>query len=60
MKGHKKWIRCDVDDGVLLLADSLQADPGDGIIAHTTSLANLQRRVTDDPFFVEPVGYVEI
>jgi hypothetical protein len=55
MKGHKEWIKFVFDDGDFLLADSLQYDPGDSIIAHTTSPADLHRRVNDDPYIVEPV-----
>jgi hypothetical protein len=60
MKCHKEWIKYVFDDGVLLLADSLQTDPGDRIIAHTTLLADLQCRVNDDPFVAEHAVCVEI
>lgn len=60
MEGHKDWIKRGFDDGVFLLVGSLKPDAGGGIIAHDTSLADLQRRVNDDPFVVENVVNAEI
>ena len=53
MAGHNDWIRRGFDDGVFLLTGSLQPNLGGGIIAHNTSLPDLQARVNDDPFVVE-------
>ena len=50
MEGHKEWIKRGFDDGVFLLAGSLQPNLGGGIVAHNTSLADLQSRVNSDPF----------
>ena len=60
MEGHKAWIRRGFDDGVFLLAGSLQPQMGGGIVAHNTSLANLQTRVNGDPFVAENVVSAEI
>lgn len=60
MEGHKGWIKRGFDDGVFLLAGSLQPHSGGGILAHNTSLLNLQSRVNDDPFVVENVVSAEI
>ena len=60
MDGHKEWIKRGFDDGVFLLAGSLQPDLGGGIVAHNTSLADLQSRVNKDPFVVEKVVQAEI
>ena len=60
MEGHKEWIKRGFDDGVFLLAGSLQPDLGGGIVAHNTSLSDLQSRVNDDPFVVENVVSTEI
>ncbi|NOX92576.1 MAG: hypothetical protein GXP18_09055 [Gammaproteobacteria bacterium] len=60
MEGHKKWIKQGFDDGVFLLAGSLQSDLGGGIAAHNTSLSDLQNRVNDDPFVVENIVRAEI
>jgi uncharacterized protein YciI len=42
MEGHKEWIKRGFDDGVFLLVGSLQPNSGGGILAHDTSLADLQ------------------
>jgi uncharacterized protein YciI len=55
MEGHKEWIKRGFDDGVFLLAGSLQPNLGGGILARETSLADLQARVNEDPFVVENV-----
>jgi uncharacterized protein YciI len=53
MSGHNEWIRRGFDDGVFLLVGSLQPALGGGILAHNTSLADLQGRVKEDPFVAE-------
>ncbi len=60
MEGDKKWIKQGFDDGVFLLAGSLQSDLGGGIAAHNTSLSDLQNRVNNDPFVVENIVRAEI
>ena len=60
MEGHKEWIKRGFDDGVFLLVGNLQPNLGGGIVAHNTSLADLQSRVNDDPFVVENVVSAEI
>lgn len=60
MEGHKEWINRGFDDGVFLLVGSLQPNLGGGIVAHNTSLEDLQRRVEDDPFVAESVVTAEI
>jgi len=60
MDGHNEWIKRGFDDGVFLLAGSLQPNLGGGIMAHNTSLPDLQRRVNNDPFVVENVVSAEI
>lgn len=60
MEGHKEWIKRGFDDGVFLLVGSLQPNMGGGILAHNTSLPNLQNRVNDDPFVAEKVVSAEI
>lgn len=59
-EGHKEWINRGFDDGVFVLAGSLQPASGGGIVAHNTSLPDLQRRVNDDPFVSEDVVSAEI
>ncbi|MHB0990081.1 MAG: YciI family protein [Burkholderiales bacterium] len=60
MAGHKEWIKRGFDDGVFLLAGSLQPGLGGGIVAHNTLLSDLQNRVNSDPFVVENVVSAEI
>jgi uncharacterized protein YciI len=60
MEGHKEWIERGFDDGVFLLAGSLQPNLGGGIVAHNTSLSDLQSRVNGDPFVAENVVSAEI
>ncbi|OIQ93797.1 hypothetical protein GALL_242850 [mine drainage metagenome] len=60
MEGHKEWIQRGFDDGVFLLVGSLQPNWGGGIVAHNTSLPDLQSRVNDDPFVAGNVVSAEI
>lgn len=55
MEGHKGWLKSGFDDGVFLLAGGLQPNLGGGILAHNSSLADLQSRVNDDPFVMEKI-----
>lgn len=60
MEGHKEWLKRGFDDGVFLLAGSLQPNLGGGIVAHNAALPDLQSRVNNDPFVVENVVKAEI
>jgi len=60
MEGHNEWLKRGFDDGVFLLAGSLQPSLGGGIVAHNTSLNDLQNRVNDDPFVAQKVVSAEI
>jgi len=60
MEGHKEWIKRGFDDGVFLLVGSLQPNSGGGVLAHNTSLPDLQSRVNADPFVTEKVVKAEI
>jgi uncharacterized protein YciI len=60
MEDHKEWIARGFADGVFLVAGSLQPNLGGGIVAHSTSLADLRNRVNDDPFVAEGVVSAEI
>jgi len=60
MDGHNAWIKQGFDDGVFILVGSLQPNLGGGILAHETSLSDLQNRVNDDPFVAENVVSAEI
>lgn len=60
MKGHNEWIRRGFDDGVFLLAGSLEPKRGGGIVAHNTTLSDLQSRVNEDPFVAHDVVTAEL
>lgn len=60
MKGHKAWVKRGFDDGVFLMAGSLQPNAGGSVLAHETSMADLQSRVAADPFVAENVVSAEI
>ena len=60
MQDHNEWIRRGFDDGVFLLVGSLQPNLGGGIVAHNTTLSDLQSRVNNDPFVLENVVSAEI
>lgn len=60
MEGHNEWIKKGFEDGVFLLVGSLQPNLGGSVIAHNTSLPELQERVNIDPFVVENIVKSEI
>lgn len=60
MQDHNEWIKRGFNDGVFLLAGSLQPNLGGGIMAYNTSLRELQDRVNSDPFVAENVVSAEI
>lgn len=60
MEGHKAWIKRGFDDGVFLVAGSLQPNLGGAIVAHDATLADLQSRVNTEPFVAENVVKAEI
>ncbi len=60
MEGHNAWIKRGFDDGVFLLTGSIQPKVGGGILAHGTSLPELEVRVNDDPFVVHDVVSAQI
>ena len=60
MEGHKEWIRRGFDEGVFLMVGNLQPGLGGGIVAHNTTLPELQSRVNADPFVVEDVVSAEV
>lgn len=60
MDGHQNWIKRGFDDGVFLVVGSLQPSLGGAIVAHNTSLPELQKRVNGDPFVAERIVGAEI
>lgn len=60
MPGHQQWIRQGLDDRVFLLVGGLQPGLGGAVLAHDTTLPELQQRVAEDPFVVHRVVDAEI
>lgn len=65
MEGHKAWLQRGFDDGIFLVAGSLQPNDkggagGGGIVAHDISREDLESRVQADPFVAENVVSAEI
>jgi uncharacterized protein YciI len=60
MDGHRDWLKRGFDDGVFMLAGTLQPKLGGGILAHNTTLSDLQNRVNDDPFVAQDIVGAEI
>jgi uncharacterized protein YciI len=60
MEGHNAWIKRGFDDGVFLLTGSLQPKLGGAILAHNTSLPDLQLRMKDDPFVAHDIVSADI
>lgn len=60
MDGHKAWLKRGFDDGVFLLAGSLQPGLGGGILAHNATRSDLENRVSEDPFVAQNVVAAEI
>jgi uncharacterized protein YciI len=57
---HDEWVQRGLDDGVFLLVGTIQPRLGGAIWAHNTTLAELEKRVSDDPFVAENIVRTEI
>ena len=60
LEGHKDWLQRGFDEGVFLLAGSLQPGLGGALLANAVSRPDLEARVKDDPFVAEKVVTTEI
>ena len=60
IEGHNEWLKKGFEDGVFLLSGSLQPELGGSIVAHDTSLVELQNRIDADPFVAENIVFAEI
>jgi uncharacterized protein YciI len=60
MDGHNAWIRRGFEEGVFLLTGGIVPKLGGGILAHNSTLEDLQARVNADPFVTEGVVSAEI
>lgn len=60
MAGHNAWLKSGFEDGVFLLAGSLQPGLGGGILAQGEDRSALEARINADPFVAEKVVSAEI
>lgn len=60
MEAHNAWLRRGFDDGIFMLAGSLQPKLGGAILAHDITHDALMQRIQDDPFVAEGVVSAEI
>lgn len=60
MDGHNTWLRKGFDEGVFLLAGSIEPKAGGAILATAATRAEVEARVAEDPFVAEGVVVAEI
>lgn len=60
MAGHVQWIQRGLDEGVFLMAGSLDDAQGGVVLAANMERAEVQRRVEQDPFVVHQVVTADI
>ena len=60
MDGHNAWLKDGFAKGIFLLAGTIQPKLGGAILAHNSTLEQLQQIVHDDPFVAEGVVAAEI
>jgi uncharacterized protein YciI len=60
MQDHKDWLQAGFDDGIFLMAGSLQPNRGGAILVHNVTRADLAARVKSDPFVAANVVGAEI
>lgn len=60
MEEHNQWIRRGFEDGIFLMAGSLQPGLGGSVMAHGISHEDLVGRVSEDPFVAENIVTAEI
>lgn len=60
MPAHNEWITRGMDEGVFLLVGSLRPPAGGAILAHNTTRAELDARVSQDPFVTNDVVSADV
>lgn len=60
MAAHNQWIQQGIDDGVFLMAGSLEAGRGGAVLAAGCDRDALMARVRQDPFVVHEVVTAEV
>jgi uncharacterized protein YciI len=60
MGAHNEWIQRGLDEGVFLLVGNLQPNLGGAILARRSTRAELEARLSADPFVSQGVVDVEL
>lgn len=60
MAEHNQWIQSGIEDGVFLMAGSLDDAQGGAVLAANVTREVLMARVQDDPFVVHGVVTAEV
>ena len=60
MNSHLAYVKRGFDDGVFLVGGPIVPNLGGGLLAHGISRAELEARVSTDPFVAEGVVVAEI
>jgi len=60
MSAHEEWITRGFEDGVFLLTGGIQPGLGGAVLAHNTSLEDLESRVSADAFVAGNIVTAEI
>ena len=60
MQGHNTWIAKGFEEGVFLLTGSIEPRQGGAVLAHNLTRAELEERVSEDPFVSANVVTAEI
>lgn len=60
MAEHNAWLQRGFEDGLLLLAGTIQPAAGGALLAHGTTLEAIEAFVAQDPFVAEGVVTAEV
>ncbi|MDO8459168.1 MAG: YciI family protein [Burkholderiaceae bacterium] len=60
MAAHKAWLQQGFDEGVFLASGNLTGQPGGGILVHGLSEAEVQQRLSQDPFVIHGIVTVQV
>lgn len=60
MTEHAEWIQRGIDDGIFLVAGSLDDAQGGAVLAANMTKAALMTRVQEDPFVVHGIVTAEV
>ncbi|WP_147694149.1 YciI family protein [Vogesella mureinivorans] len=60
LAAHRAWLERGFDDGVFLLAGSLETNQGGAMLAHQTTREQLAERLAADPFVQAGIVTTEV